>query len=61
MVKRRMESPETIDVALHWLMKLQSEGWALAGIEYTIAYLPATKHSHRTPSGATLIARLVPQ
>jgi len=58
--KRRMDAPDTIDAAIHYLSKLQSEGWGLARIEHSVDYASATKKGKQLPVGATVTIELVP-
>jgi hypothetical protein len=55
-----MDAPDTIDAAIHYLSKLQSEGWGLARIEHSVDYASATKKGKQLPVGATVTIELVP-
>lgn len=61
MSKRRMDAPDTVDLALHWLTNLQSEGWHLVSIKHAIDYGTVTKHGPKMPYAATLTVHLAPQ
>ena len=60
-MSKRMDGPDTVDLAIHWLTKLQSEGWALADLEHHIDHVPVGKGGRKLPVKATLTIRLVPQ
>lgn len=57
---KRLDSPDTVDTAIHFLAHLQAEGWGLAHLEQTIEYGQATKKGINIPVGATLTIRLRP-
>ena len=58
--KRRIDAPDTIDFAIHYLLKLQSEGWGLAELEHEIDYGKPGKKTVHVPVGAVLKIRLIP-
>ena len=58
--KKRMDAPDTVDLALHWLAKLQSEGWGVERVETDIDYGRASKHGIKLPISAMLTIRLSP-
>ena len=60
MSNRRMDAPDTIDSAIHYLSKLQSEGWAIVRIEHMIDYESTGKKSRKLPVSATLTVELIP-
>lgn len=57
---KRIDAEDTVDVATHFLMKLQSEGWGVADIEHHVEYGTVKSGSKRLPVGATVLVRLVP-
>lgn len=58
--KSRIDTPDTVEMALHQLVKLQSEGWGTRRVEFEIDYGKPGKNAHRLPIGATLTIRLIP-
>lgn len=59
-MKHRLDSADTIDLAIHWLTKLQHEGWALQSLDHRIEYAAPGKHGRNLPYEAVLTVRLVP-
>ena len=53
---KRIEKEETIDLAIHWLSKLQAEGYGLVEIHQQIDYEKAGKHE--IPVWATLTVKM---
>lgn len=58
---KRADAPDTVDLPIHYLAKLQAEGWVVAAVEHTIDYGEVARHGRRLPIGATLVVHLVPQ
>lgn len=57
---KRIDAADTVELALHWLTKLQAEGWALAELEHHIDHVPTGKGGRKLPVQATLTIRLTP-
>jgi len=57
---KRMDTPDTVDTAIHFLAHLQAEGWGLAHLEQSIEYGQATKKGMNIPVGATVTIHLRP-
>lgn len=55
-----MDCPDTVESAVHFLMKLAADGWGIKSVEYEIEHGKATKNATRMPVGATLKIRLIP-
>jgi hypothetical protein len=55
-----MEGEDTIDVATHFLHRLQADGWGLAGIEHHIEYVAPKPGARKLPIEATVLIRLTP-
>ena len=53
---KRMDKADTVDLGIHWLSKLQSEGWGIVEIVQTIDYEKLGKHE--LPIYATLVVKL---
>lgn len=56
---KRLDPPDTVDLAVHWLLKLQAEGWSLEELHHSIAYQEVGKN--RLPYSATLTIKLIPK
>ncbi len=56
---KRTDPPDTVDLAIHWLLKLQAEGWSLESLTHTIEYGEVGKH--RLPYSAILTVTLTPR
>jgi hypothetical protein len=59
--KNRMDMPDTVDQAIHFLQKLQAEGWGLKKVEFDIDYGKAHHKGVKMPVSATLEIKLLPQ
>jgi hypothetical protein len=57
---RRIDAPDTVDVAISSLLKWQSEGWGLECIDQKVKYHKITKKSPKLPTAVTLTIRLTP-
>jgi hypothetical protein len=57
---RRIDAPDTVDVAISSLLKWQSEGWGLEYIDQKVKYQKITKKSSKLPTAVTLTIRLTP-
>lgn len=57
----RMDNPDTVEAAQHFLMKLAAEGWGVKSVKWEIEHGKATKNGRRIPVGATLVVHLVPE
>ena len=55
---RRTDAADTIDPAVHFLHRLQAEGWGVASIRCEFDHAPIGKH--RLPVEATVTVKLVP-
>ena len=53
---KRMDKADTVDLGIHWLAKLQSEGWGIVEIHQSIDYEKLGKHE--LPTYATLTVKL---
>lgn len=60
MSKPRIDAPDTIELAHHWLLKMASEGWGIRRLDTEIDYAKPTKNGHRLPVGATVTISLIP-
>lgn len=56
-----MDSPDTVESAVHFLMKLAAEGWGVKGVKWSIEHGKPSKNGRRLPVGATLEVRLIPE
>jgi hypothetical protein len=61
MGKRRLDAPDTVDVATHMLHRLQAEGWAVEELEWNVEYQTLEDKGARIPVGAEVTVRLVPR
>ncbi len=59
MTKHRVETPDTIDNAIHLLAALQSEGWGIDHMEESVEYDTKAKSGKRIPIGIILNIGLV--
>lgn len=57
-VPKRIDSEDTVDTAVHFLHRLQAEGWGVASIVCEIDHAPAGKH--RLPVEAAVTITLIP-
>jgi hypothetical protein len=55
-MSKRTDKEDTIELAIHWLMKLQSEGYALTELHQSIDYEKVGKHE--LPVWATLTVKM---
>lgn len=53
---KRMDKADTVDLGIHWLSKLQSEGWGIVEIHQSIDYEKVGKHE--LPMWAILTIKL---
>lgn len=56
---KRTDPEDTIDTAIHFLAKLQAEGWGLVNLEQSIDYAKVGKH--KLPYAATVTLKLIPR
>lgn len=59
MSPKRMDAADTIDVATHYLHRLQAEGWTLKGLNHEIAYHQISAMT-KLPTEAVVTITLVP-
>lgn len=57
----RMEHPDTVESAVHFLMKLAAEGWGVKAVKWNIEHGKPNKAGRCLPVGATLEVRLIPE
>lgn len=55
---KRIDFSDTIDEAVHFLHRLQAEGWGVASIQCEFDHSPLGKH--RIPVEATVTVKLIP-
>lgn len=55
---KRIDAEDTVDLATHFLHRLQAEGWGVASIEHQVEY--QSVGARKLPVGATVLVRLVP-
>ena len=60
MTKHRVETPDTLDDVVHLVCRMQSEGWGLDHLDWSVEYETIGKHGKRIPIGIILNATLVP-
>ena len=58
--KGRLDCPDTVESAVHFLMKLAADGWGIKSVEYEIEHGKVAKSANRLPVEATLKIRLIP-
>jgi len=57
---KRMDTPDTVDAAIHFLAHLQSEGWGVRSIECHLEHVAIKPGGRKLPVEATLTVRLTP-
>lgn len=57
---RNADQGASIETAIHFLLKIQSEGWVLESMEYLIDHSRPRPEGPRLPVEAALIIRLAP-
>jgi hypothetical protein len=57
---KRLDAGDTIDVATHFLHRLQAEGWGVLDLEHHIEYVPTRPGGRKLPVEATVTIRLTP-
>lgn len=60
MTPKRLDAQDTVETAIHFLSKLQSEGWSLDHLEQFIEYATLSKKGVRTPVEAVVKITLRP-
>ena len=55
---KRLDAESTVDNAVHFLHRLQAEGWCVADIRCEFDHAPLGKH--RIPVEATVTVKLIP-
>lgn len=57
-MSKRIDAEDTVDTAVHFLHRLQVDGWAVTAVACDIDYHALGKH--RLPVEATVTVKLVP-
>ena len=57
---KRIDAPDTVDLAVHALLKLQAEGWGVTSMATEIDYGKPHKHGASLPVRAEVTVVLVP-
>lgn len=57
---KRLDPPDTIDSAIHFLTHLAKEGWGVMEITQTVEYAQAHKGGRKLPIEAVVTVRLRP-
>lgn len=57
---KRLSAEETVDPVIHFLSRLQSEGWGVAQMTHEVIYGTPGKSGLKLPIEATVTVRLVP-
>lgn len=57
---KRMDGADTIEMAVHYIAKMASEGWVLDNLEHQIEYAQLSPKAPRLPMKATVTITLIP-
>lgn len=58
--KHRLDAPDTIETAIHFLNKCATDGMGVESIEYRVDYGRTHKKAAQLPIGAMLVITLIP-
>jgi hypothetical protein len=56
-VGKRIDPPDTVDQAVHWLIALQAEGWGMVDISQHMDYATVGKQSLPVTAQVTITLR----
>lgn len=57
---KRIVAEDTVDDAIHFLQRLQAEGWGVTKVEHEVSYFDLPSGKRRIPVEAVLTVRLIP-
>lgn len=57
---KRIDAQDTVEVALHLLVKMAAEGWGVADVDCHIEYASPKPGGPRLPVESVVVVRLLP-